>query len=212
MPSTIRTKQRTKTIKQPKKLKKPSLTDYIEENQKLISVLGVFAALSVFSLTFSIKAIGYVLSFVFLTLTVIVWIELWTKFPKKPVSGLLSIFEWLLMVSTFGVCFYWLLAYRDIWEGIMVFVLWIILLSLMSYPISRFKLIDKIFGTKLSKYKIIRILFGLIIVFILLQLSIIGASFLAKPVNTLLEEMQVGIDSLFNNNMLLPDIPGSSGQ
>jgi len=54
---------------------KNSLSDYVENNSKLISVLGVFTALTVFTNNLSIKPIGYALSFVFLTITIIIWVE-----------------------------------------------------------------------------------------------------------------------------------------
>jgi len=87
--------------------KSPTLFDFIEENQRLITVLGVFTALTVFSSNLPLKPFGYVLSFMFMSLTVLLWLELWQKFPTKSGSWRLTVFENVLPFTVLAVIAYW---------------------------------------------------------------------------------------------------------
>ncbi len=179
------------------KPKKNTLSDYIDDNSKLISVLGVFTALTVFTRNFTIEPIGYLLSFVFLTLSIIVWLELWTKFPKKPSSWRLLVFENVLSFSVLGIILYWLLAYRDIWRSILPFPIFLVLISLLSYPITKYKVLEKLMGLKLAQYKIVKILFGLVLILLLGFIAEILSLLIAYPVNNTFDQMRNEIDSIF---------------
>lgn len=172
-----------------------TLSDYIEQNSKLISVLGVFTALTVFSHNLNIKTIGNILSFVFLSLTIIVWLELWTKFPSRPSSWRLILFENILSFSIFGIIFYWFLAYRVIWRAILVFPLWISIMSFISYLITKFNLMEKILGQKFSKYQTARIIFGLLIMIPIYFISLYLAAIISKPINYAFDLINLDIEN-----------------
>ena len=89
-------------------IKKNRLDEFIESNQKLISVLGVFTALTVFTANLQFKVFGYALSFIFMSITLIIWVELLEKFPKGDAHWRLKIFETLLSFSFLALILYWL--------------------------------------------------------------------------------------------------------
>ncbi|MBK7377916.1 MAG: hypothetical protein IPJ03_02750 [Ignavibacteriales bacterium] len=175
-------------------IEKNRLDNFIESNQKLISVLGIFTALTVFTANLQFKAFGYALSFIFMSITLIIWIEVLEKFPKGNAHWRLKIFETLLSFSFFGLILYWLLSYREIWHQIMFFPLTIILttllISIFTYPIKKYDLFNRFFKTKPGKLKIIRHLLFLIIVIFFFYVSFWLATLISPPVNSLLDQMR----------------------
>jgi len=176
--------------------KKNTLSEFIDINHKLISVLGVFTALTVFSYNLALKPIGYALSFVFLTLTVIVWLELWAKFPKRPSSWRLTTFENILSYSTIGVIAYWLLAYREIWRIVLFFPVWLLTISIISYPVTKFGLLEKLFGWKFAQFTIVRYIFGFFLLFLALYIAGIIAAVVTPPINNFLDQLREELDKI----------------
>ena len=99
----------------------PTLSAFIEINQKLLSVIGIFTAITIFSLNLKLSKFGYGLSFIFLTLTVLLWLEIIQKFPKNG-SSRLSLFETILSFGIFGLIIYWIIEYIAFWEFLLPFV------------------------------------------------------------------------------------------
>ena len=91
-----------------------------------------------------------------------------------------------------------LLAYGVFWRAILVFPLWILIMTFISFLITKFKLLDKIFGLKIARYRIVRILFGLMIMIPLYFLSLYLAAILAKPINNNLDEMNLDIENIID--------------
>lgn len=60
-----------------------SLSDFIEAHYRLLSALGVMVALTVFAGNLSDRVLGQVLSFLFLTGAMLVFVDLFAKFPKS---------------------------------------------------------------------------------------------------------------------------------
>ena len=105
-----------------------SLSRFIDDNHKLISSVGIFTALTVFSTSISLKPIGYLVSFLSLAATFILWIELWFKFPRNrnlPVR--LSFFKFTVLLILLTVTLYWLLEFRNFWRYFLVLPLTFIL-------------------------------------------------------------------------------------
>ncbi|MBN2331381.1 MAG: hypothetical protein JXC85_06205 [Candidatus Aenigmarchaeota archaeon] len=101
------------------KVKKVGLDDFIEENHNLLTVFGVFAALTaLFSrigesgndvITISI----YMASMSFLMLIMIAWV-IWTKFPKsEKASDTIKIFEFLYLGLLLSMSLFVLLTYKN---------------------------------------------------------------------------------------------------
>jgi len=174
-------------------IKKNTLFDFIEQNHKIISVLGVFIALTVFTANLSFQAIGYALSFLFMAITIIVWMELLERFPKGESTWRFKTFENLLNYSFFGIIFYWLISYREIWKNIMFIPLTIILAamltSLLTLPIKKYDLFDRVFRTKPGKLKVIRYILFLLILFIVLHISFWIAFIISPPINYFFDQL-----------------------
>lgn len=175
-------------------IKKNRLDEFIESNQKLISVLGVFTALTVFTANLQFKVFGYALSFIFMSITLIIWVELLEKFPKGDAHWRLKIFETLLSFSFLALILYWLLSYREIWHKIMFFPLTIIfatlLINIFTIPIKKYDRFNRFFKTKPGKLKIIRHLLFLIIIIFFFYVSLWLATIISPYINSLLDEMR----------------------
>jgi hypothetical protein len=78
-----------------------ALYTFVEENHKLLTVLGVFTALTVFAANLPLRPLGSMLSFLFMALTVTLWLELLERFPSKAAGWRMDWFETLLSFTVF---------------------------------------------------------------------------------------------------------------
>jgi hypothetical protein len=118
------------------KCEKPTLTEYIEENSKLLSALGVFLGLSVFANNLVDKGIGAnnladkgmarLLSFLLFTLGVLIYFELMRNFRWFSWYARIAMFRDVLTLSMFAFIYVYvkmfypfLLAYLYMAAGIM---------------------------------------------------------------------------------------------
>ena len=97
-------------IKEPTK---KTLKDFIEGNQRLLTVMGVFVALTAF---FSSKSqFGIYLSFISFIMFLLLYWEFWISFPKSEESSTnLKVFEYFSMLLLFFVTGQILISYKDI--------------------------------------------------------------------------------------------------
>lgn len=179
-------------IKAPPLSPKVSLTIFIEENHKLLTVLGVFTALTVFSLSLSLKIIGYFLSFAFFTISLIIWFELWSKFPKNG-SFKLSCLENILSLTIFVLIFYWLVEYRTIWHEFLFVLFFMIIFAIFTYVMRKIKFFDKTLNAQEGKLKWLRYVFGVIVIAICGVFSFWLSSIVSPPMNSLLDELRAFI-------------------
>lgn len=93
------------------KPEKITLHTFLENNHKILSVLGVFTALTVFSRGLPLTGVGQILSLLFLTLTILLWLELMSRYPT-PASARLSWFENLVTFAIMFTAIYWLMDYN----------------------------------------------------------------------------------------------------
>ncbi len=180
--------------------KKVSLVSFIEDNHKLITTLGAFTVLTVFVSNLPLKMLGYLLSFLFLTATVLVWLELWSRFPK-PGTNRLIWFENVLSVAVLIFIGYWVLEFRVVWRPLLTTILMLTFLWLMSLTIKRFNLFEFLFQSPLLRHSVLRYLVGIIVIGIALILAAQLANILAQPINALLDELRRQIDL---NTMTVP--------
>jgi hypothetical protein len=169
------------------KKKKPTLFDFIEENQRLVTVLGVFTALTVFSSNVPLKPFGYVLSFLFMSLTVLLWLELWQKFPSESGSWRLTVFENILPFTVLAVIAYWLIQFRKIWHEFLFLPITIIILSVFTYFLKRFNIFNRFFRAAPNEKKFLRYVFGLAVIFVALFISMLLARPAATQLNRFLD-------------------------
>lgn len=98
--------------------RKVSLWDFIEKNQRLLTVLGVFTALTVFAGNVRIRALGYILGFFLFGISIVLLIEIVSRFESdERASGRLQSFQYLLMLSGIQLGLVWLFEYSEMWRA-----------------------------------------------------------------------------------------------
>lgn len=103
-----------------------SLKQLIEENHKLLTSLGVFIALTMFTSNLALKPLGTYLSSIFLGLSIIIWIEVVKAMSidlEKPKDLTLVLAQLLVMPSVPLFVIYWLTISYDIWPNSLEYVL-----------------------------------------------------------------------------------------
>jgi len=165
-----------------------TLGQFVEDNHKILSVLGIFTALSVFSSNLALKPLGGFLSLLFLTLTVLIWLEVWQRFPSKSGSARLSWFENILSVTIFLVIFYWLLEFRRIAprDGLTT-LLTLVALGVVSSTFKRFNVFNRLFRAQPGKLKWLRSIFGIVLIAGVLYASSRLSGVLAPPLGRFLD-------------------------
>jgi len=139
---------------------KPTLASYIEDNHKLITVLGVFTALTVFSTNLRLQPFGYLLSWLFMSLALLVWIELWGRFPNKKGNWTLTWFENFLSIAVLVVLVYWLVDFRQIWHLYLFIPVASGFLAIFSYVMQRYDLFNRFFKSQPGKRRWLRYTLG----------------------------------------------------
>lgn len=129
-----------------------SLEDFIRENDVLLSSLGVFVALLVFSKQLPSQFFGFILSFLLIAGIFLIGVEIWVKFPKNPkwMSGRLFLFSYAISWGGLAFVAYWIYEYRLVWD----FFLWMpIMIAVFAFVLStflpivrNFKILRKIYG------------------------------------------------------------------
>lgn len=128
-----------------------TLAQFIEANHKLLSTLGIFTALSVFSGNLGLRSLGYILSFLFLSGTILLWFELLMRFPAVSATWRLVWFENVLSFAAIALVGYWLLEFQTIWRAGLIFlvtaVIALLLAALLSGGMKRFSVFNRLFRT-----------------------------------------------------------------
>jgi hypothetical protein len=118
----------------------PTLTEFIDENHKLISTLAIFGALSAFANNIDDKFVARVLAFSFFTLSLLVYFELVTKFPYTT-RGTLHWFSELFSFSMLAFCVAWFERYYPLLIVVLVLlcvmVPSIVVFGLFTLPIRK---------------------------------------------------------------------------
>gem|GEM_PF-1947770 len=136
---------------QPETPRTVSLSQFVEQNEKLFGVLGVFTAVSVFVGQLRLHWFAYGLSFVFTLLVLILWIELWGKFPSGSGGWKITAFENLLSLAVIGLVAYLFIDYRDIWHQYLfvpIFLLiYSVIVGVVSWVTKKYDVFDRLFRT-----------------------------------------------------------------
>lgn len=182
-------REKIPTVKENQK----TLSKFVEDNEKLINVLGVFTAITVFVSELRLQIFGYVLSFAFMAVTVILWLELWGKFPSGKGDWKLIWFENILTLTVMALILYWLIDFRDIWREALVLFIFSIISAVFSIVMKRFGIFNKLFHTQDGKLKWLRYTLGLIIILIILYTSLIIAYAITPSINNVLDSINESI-------------------
>ncbi|HEX8000256.1 MAG TPA: hypothetical protein VF528_17855 [Pyrinomonadaceae bacterium] len=101
---------------QPSKEEVVNLKDFIDEHQKILAVIGVFVALSVFWSNLPLKHISSFISFLCLAATVPLFLEIYRKFDFRKSSWLLIIFLNIFAPLMGYTAWYLLIGFRSHWR------------------------------------------------------------------------------------------------
>ena len=177
--------------KQPEVLKKlpdkPTLHSFIEENHKLITVLGVFTALTVFAANLTLKPMGLILSFLFMTLTIILWLELLGRFPSKGAGWRMDWFENILSFTVLALLVYWLLDFRSVWKSVLIVLVFGLVLQGVSAAMRRLNAFNRIFHAKPGEKRTLRYAVWLVLVVASVALAIGVAALVTPWINSWLD-------------------------
>jgi hypothetical protein len=164
-----------------------TLAAFIKDNHDLMEVLGVLVALTVFASNLPLKPIGYGLSFMFLTMAVLIWLELWGRFPSGSGTALLFWFENVLSLTILGIVVYWLLDYRNLWHQFLFLLIFLIIGGLFSSFMKRFNVFNRLFRAKPRQRKALRYILGIVVLLVMLSMSFYLAHIVAPSLNVVLD-------------------------
>lgn len=90
-----------------------TLSKFIDDNEKLIAVVGVLLGVAVFSSTSHAKPIGQIVVFCIFACALLAWGELLYIYNKTayPASGQLKVFMLFFLLAFIGSVFYWLIEF-----------------------------------------------------------------------------------------------------
>jgi len=138
-------------------MEKPSLHKYIEDNHKLLSSLGIFTALTIFARTSIGGYIGELLSVLFLTLSLLLWLELMGRLPSKMGTSRM----------------YWLTTFRKVFSWITIILVFIAYSSLLSWIAKKYDLFNRLFKTEPGGKKVLRYILSILLIIIGIAVSFI---------------------------------------
>ena len=163
------------------KNKHHTLASFIEDNHKLLTTLGVFTALTVFASNIDPKPVGNILSIFFLTLTVLIWLEVWERFPPRNGSWRLLWFESVLSFSVLAILGIWLFYLSSVSMFLTLFM-FLIISSFITWIMNRFDLFNRLFQTEPGKRKYLRYTLGLVLLIAMFFISYYLAKIASPPV------------------------------
>ena len=166
-----------------------TLFSFIEENHRLLSVLGIFTALTVFARTLPIRILSDLLSFFFLAATVVLWFELQERYPSKTSSQKLRLFEILVSTAVLLLVACWLFLYWAFWRRILVAVFFAAFSLATTSLLQKYNVFNRLVGVDANHQKFLRHLVFFIIFSMILVSSIFFANLLGLKVVPLLEQI-----------------------
>lgn len=156
-----------------------SLKDFVAQRKDLISTLGIFAALTLFAQEFMPGIFGSIVSFLFLTSFILLWLELWESFPSKQGTTRLALFENTIVYTGMAIILYWLARLKGYSMEYFIFVITLTISSsvvvFFSKKIKHYDIFNKLFKAKKGEKKALRFIFAFFITigtFILIFLMI----------------------------------------
>ncbi len=146
--------------------KRPTLADFINDNERIITVLGVLMALTAYFSSSPIKPFGQIFSVLLLTLTLLVWFELWGQFPSEMGNSTLFWFESIFGLLVFALVGYWVVSIGCIFPQMVFLISFLLISSFISYLMKRFDIFNRFFKAEPGQKRILRIFLGVLILLI----------------------------------------------
>lgn len=104
---------------------KTTLGHFVNDNINLLSALGIFIGLTIFSTSLPLALLGQLLSFILFAATLLLCFELWTKFPPSVITGTwrLYVFKQLMGLVTILTACFWVVEFRTLFVRAVPFFL-----------------------------------------------------------------------------------------
>ena len=94
---------------------KATIPEFIEQNDKLLAVLGIFIGAAAFTNNSQIRVIGQVVTFLFVLAALFIWSELFFRLRQsKPPHPRLVLFLLVLAATFLATVLYWMLEFNTI--------------------------------------------------------------------------------------------------
>jgi hypothetical protein len=171
-----------------------TLFEFVEQNQKLITVLGVFTALTVFANNIPFADFSSLLSFLFLTIALIVWIELFMRAKvANNANWRLKVFENILSLSVFALIGYWLVGYVDTWRSFTFVPLMALFTSLIFVPIRKYSIYQRLNNPSSARFRILKKVLWFFILITITLCSAFAAAKFATPVVEFFQSLKASV-------------------
>ena len=132
-----------------------SLSKFIDDNHKIISVFGVFLAVAAFATKLDPPILGYALSFLFVSNSVLIWIELINQIPRGA-KGRLYWFGEILGYSFFVLVAYCLLSFRNAWKYYLYLPVAVVIVAAFFQLLSSSPKLQSLVAASFGKHKLVR--------------------------------------------------------
>jgi FtsH-binding integral membrane protein len=94
---------------------KATIREFVEENDKLLAVLGIFLGVAAFTVNAQIRLVGQIVAFLFILAALLIWSELFFRFKRsKPPHRRLVFFYIILTLAFLTTILYWMLEFTNI--------------------------------------------------------------------------------------------------
>jgi len=167
---------------------KTTLFDFIEINHKIISSLGVFTALTIFSMSLQLAYIGNLLTILFLMLTILLWFEIVWRLPWGDSSITLSCFKYGIRLVFPLLLLYHLVEFRYFWKSYLIIPIWASLLAVFSGLLKKYGFFTWVHTESTTWKHNLKILLGAVIFFIFLWPATKLSVYLAFKINAELDK------------------------
>ncbi len=169
------------------------LTEFVEENHKLLTVLGVFTALTVYASNLPYSWPGSGLAFVFMAFSIIILLQLFANLMSVVPTGLLAYCTTLMLAAVWFTLVYWLLAFRGFWREYLTRVLIVLLagigVSLFQKAVAHYGLLDRLFHPTPEKRQRYWLNLSLASYTLIGVLVVVPSFYLARGVNYVCDEL-----------------------
>jgi hypothetical protein len=166
-----------------------SLGTFLEENQRLITVLGVFSALAIFTSNLHPVGFGQFVSSLLLFLTLLIWFELWGRFPSKGGGWRLDWFEDILFMAILMLVAYWVGVVHVWFHDLLAALVFISTMGGLSRLIKRHDLFNRVFRTVPGGRKSLRYTLGVLLPVTVLAISIFLADKVGRPLDKFVDRL-----------------------
>ncbi len=170
------------------------LGTFIEDNYRLFAVLGVLTALTVFAASIQLRTVGVWLSSAFLAADILVWFELWRRFPPKMGTWQLFWFENVMSWATLGLIAYWLLEYRLLWRALLPLPIAGVILAVFSWVMKRWDVFNRLFRAAPGQRKALRSALATLVMFVVFMLAVLLAGVISWPINNWLDSVRTEME------------------